>query len=52
MPWSAPTHLMILRGILLHDAGLGHLVPDVASLARTASVILMRGVARLSKTIE
>lgn len=45
-------YLKILRGILLRDTGIGHLLPEVASLALMAGVILMLSVARFSKTIE
>jgi ABC-2 type transport system permease protein len=45
-------YLKILRGILLRDTGIGHLLPEVASLALMAAVILMLSVARFSKTIE
>jgi ABC-2 type transport system permease protein len=45
-------YLKILRSVLLRDTGIGHLLPEVASLALMAAVILMLSVARFSKTIE
>lgn len=45
-------YLKVLRGILLRDTGVAHLLPEVGLLALMAVVILMLSVARFSKTIE
>jgi len=45
-------YLKVLRGILLRDAGVTQLLPEIATLAAMAVVILMLSVARFSKTIE
>ena len=45
-------YLKVLRAVLLRDTGIGHLLPEVASLALMACVILALSVARFSKTIE